>query len=129
MANREIIGIDCGATKVIAQSATYDSKTDLVSPGEFHHEINYSGHPNWNAKFVPVHLDIQRQEYFEKNIDLTQPEIDQGDVIVETIKAVISEIEGFLVQENISTSTSPHFNSPLLQGEKLKDTLKIPLVS
>jgi hypothetical protein len=127
MANREIIGIDCGATKVIAQSATYDSKTGLVSPGEFHHEINYSDHPNWNAKFVPVHLDIQRQELSEGNIFITEPEMDQGDVIVETIKAVISEIEGFLVQKNISTSTSPHFNSPLLQGSKKRIVRNIGL--
>ncbi len=127
MANPHIIGIDCGATKVLTQSASYDSKTGLVSPGEFHHEINYSDHPNWNAKFVPVHLDIQRQELSEGNIFITEPEMDQGDVIVETIKAVISEIEGFLIQENISTSTSPHFNSPLLQGSKKRIVRNIGL--
>lgn len=84
-----IIGIDCGATKVMAQSALFDAETGLVSPGEFHREINYANHPNWNSNFIPVHLDIQRQEFSEGTINLTEPEMDQGDVIVETIQDVL----------------------------------------
>jgi hypothetical protein len=92
MADFDILGIDCGGTKVLAQSASFNSESDLVSPGEFHLEKNYSDHPNWNSNFFPVHLDLQRQEFAAGNICLTEPEMDQGDVIVETINSVISEI-------------------------------------
>lgn len=92
MADFDILGIDCGGTKVLAQSASFNSESGLVSPGEFHLEKNYSEHPNWNPNFFPVHLDLQRQEFDEGNICLTEPEMNQGDVIVETINSVISEI-------------------------------------
>ena len=93
MADSYTLGIDCGGTKVLAQSGTYNSITDLISPGEFQIEVNYSDSPSWNSKFIPVHLDLQRQEFSEGNIYLTQPEIDQGNVIVETIQDIISKSE------------------------------------
>ena len=93
MADSYILGIDCGGTKVMAQSVTYNSRTGLVSPDEFQLEVNYSDSPKWNSKFIPVHLDLQRQEFSEGNIYLTQPEIDQGNVIVETIQNIISKSE------------------------------------
>ena len=93
MVNRQLLGIDCGGTKVLAQSASFDSKTGLVSPGEFHLEVNYSDSPNWNPNFIPIHLDLQRQEFSERNIFLTEPEMDQGDVIVKTIQNVIFKSE------------------------------------
>ena len=93
MVNRQLLGIDCGGTKVLAQSASFDSETGLVSPGEFHLEVNYSDSPNWNPNFIPIHLDLQRQEFSKRNIFLTEPEMDQGDVIVETIQNVIFKSE------------------------------------
>ena len=91
MADSHILGIDCGGTKVMAQSASFNSESGLVSPGEFYLEENYSDSPNWNPKFISVHLDLQRQEFAAGNICLTEPEMDQGDVIVETIQNVISK--------------------------------------
>ena len=93
MADTYILGIDCGGTKVMAQSVTYNSRTGLVSPGEFQLEVNYSDSPKWNSKFIQVHLDLQRQEFSVGNIYLTQPEMDQGNVIVETIRDIISKSE------------------------------------
>ena len=93
MADSYILGIDCGGTKVMAQSVTYNSRTGLVSPGEFQLEVNYSDSPKWNSKFIPVHLDLQRQEFSVGNIYLTQPEMDQGNVIVEAIRDIISKSE------------------------------------
>jgi len=93
MADSYILGIDCGGTKVLAQSVTFNSRTGLVSPGQFQLEVNYSDSPKWNSKFIPIHLDLQRQEFYEGNIYLTQLEIDQGDVIVETIQDIISKSE------------------------------------
>ena len=92
MADSHILGIDCGGTKVMAQSASFNSESGLVSPGEFYLEENYSDSPNWNPKFISVHLDLQRQEFAAGNICLTEAEMNQGDVMVETIKTVISEI-------------------------------------
>ena len=83
-----IIGIDCGATKVLVQSAMVDSETGMVSPGEFQLEKAYAKHSSWNLNFIPIHLDIQRQEFLEGTINLTEPEMDQGDVMVETIREV-----------------------------------------
>ena len=93
MADSYTLGIDCGGTKIMAQSVTYNSRTGLVSPSEFQLEVNYSDSPKWNSKFIPVHLDLQRQEFFEGNIYLTQSEMDQGNVIVETIQDIISKTE------------------------------------
>ena len=93
MADSHALGIDCGGTKVMAQSVKYNSITGLVSPGDFQLEVNYSDSPKWNSKFIPVHLDLQRQEFSEGNIYLTQLEMDQGDVIVETIQDIISKSE------------------------------------
>ncbi len=86
-----LIGLDGGGTKIMAQSVSFDSEAGLVSPGEFHLEVNYSDSPNWNPKFIPVHLDLQRKEYSQRNICLLEQEMDQGEVIVETIQNVISE--------------------------------------
>ena len=42
MLDNTIFGIDCGATKVMAQSAFYDRKSNLVTPGKENLEFNYS---------------------------------------------------------------------------------------
>ena len=118
MADFDILGIDCGGTKVLAQSASFNSESDLVSPGEFHLEKNYSDHPNWNSNFFPVHLDLQRQEFAAGNICLTEPEMDQGDVIVETINSVISEI---------GSDIDLHLHLSPVIGENKRGVIKIEI--
>lgn len=117
MTDSTYIGIDCGATKVMVQSAIFDSKSGLVSPGDFHLEINYANHPHWNSNFIPVHLDIQRQEYAEGMINLTEPEMDQSDVIVETIKSVITD-------SILPISFSPVAERSRSKGENTRGVLK-----
>ena len=88
-----IAGIDCGATKVMVQSGVYSSKTNKISPGPINQEFYYSDHPDWDSKFVPVPLDAQKSEYQSNNISLSNEEINQGNVIIDTIVSSIEIIE------------------------------------
>ena len=93
MSDDLLAGIDCGATKVMVQSGVYSSKTNKISPGSINHEFYYSDHPDWNSKFIPVSLDIQKSEYQSDNISLSYEEINQGKVIIDTIVSSIETIE------------------------------------
>ena len=92
-----LAGIDCGATKVMVQSGAYCSKTNKISPGSIYHELHYSDHPGWNFNFKPIPLNIQKDEYQSSNISLTDEEIDQGNVIIETIVSSIKIIEDYKI--------------------------------
>ena len=124
MVNRQLLGIDCGGTKVLAQSASFDSETGLVSPGEFHLEVNYSDSPNWNPNFIPIHLDLQRQEFSERNIFLTEPEMDQGDVIVETIQNVIFKSESDSIGLCFPGIKNDHGVVIMANGPRIPDLLE-----
>ena len=97
MSDDLLAGIDCGATKVMVQSGTYCSKTSKISPGSIYHELHYSDHPGWNFNFKPIPLNIQKNEYQSSNISLTDEEIDQGNVIIETIVSSIKIIEDYKI--------------------------------
>ena len=97
MSDDLLAGIDCGATKVMVQSGAYCSKTNKVSPGSIYHELHYSDHPGWNCNFKPIPLNIQKDEYQSSNISLTDEEIDQGNVIIETIVSSIKIIEDYKI--------------------------------
>ena len=93
MSDELLAGIDCGATKVMIQSGVYCSTTNKISPGSINHEFYYSDHPDWNSKFIPVPLDTQKSEYQSDNISLSYEEINQGNVIIDTIVSSIKIIE------------------------------------
>ena len=93
MSDDLLAGIDCGATKVMVQSGVYSSKTNKISPGPINQEFYYSDHPDWDSKFMPVPLDIQKSEYQSDNISLSYEEINQGNVIIDTIVSSIEIIE------------------------------------
>ena len=97
MSDDLLAGIDCGATKVMVQSGTYCSKTSKISPGSIYHELHYSDHPGWNFNFKPIPLNIQKREYQSSNISLTNEEIDQGNVMIETIVSSIKIIEDYKI--------------------------------
>ena len=97
MSDDLLAGIDCGATKVMVQSGTYCSKTSKISPGSIYHELHYSDHPGWNFNFKPIPLKIQKSEYQSSNISLTNEEIDQGNVMIETIVSSIKVIEDYKI--------------------------------
>tara|TARA_B100000959_G_scaffold51121_1_gene53050 strand:+ start:2844 stop:3782 length:939 start_codon:yes stop_codon:yes gene_type:complete len=91
MADHIVIGIDCGASKVMVQTASFDRELNRVTPGNTNVEYSYSDHSNWNENFLPIDLDIQRSEYSDGRIYLTEAEINQGSVIIETILKAISD--------------------------------------
>ena len=91
MTDHIVVGIDCGATKVMVQTASFDRELNRVTPGNTNVEYSYSDHSNWNENFLPINLDIQRSEYSDGSIYLTESEINQGSVIIETIQKAISD--------------------------------------
>ena len=91
MTDHIVVGIDCGGTKVMVQTASFDRELNRVIPGNTNVEYSYSDHSNWNENFLPINLDIQRSEYSDGNISLTEAEINQGSVIIETIQKAISD--------------------------------------
>ena len=94
MSDDIVLGIDCGASKVMTQSATFCSRSNKISPGSFHKEYLYSTHPDWNHHFKPIPLTTQKAEYSSKNISLTKHEVNQGNVIIETIHKAIEDVKG-----------------------------------
>ena len=90
MSNQLMVGIDCGASKVMVQSGFYNPTKKTISPSDLHFEYSYSDHHLWNTNFIPKNLDIQHQELTEKSINLTPEEQVQGNVIIETIQKAIS---------------------------------------
>ena len=93
MSDDLLAGIDCGATKVMVQSGVYSSTTSKISPGPINQEFYYSDHPDWDSKFMPVPLDTQKSEYQSDNISLSYEEINQSNVIIDTIVSSIKIIE------------------------------------
>ena len=87
-------GIDCGATKIMVQSATIDKRSNRMIPDDLQKEYFYSDHEMWNDAFNPKPVSEQKIEYLDDNICLTDLEVDQGNIIIETINRAISEING-----------------------------------
>ena len=87
-------GIDCGATKIMVQSATLDKRSNRMIPDHLQKEYFYSDHEMWNDAFNPKPVFEQKIEYLDDNICLTDLEVDQGNIIIETINRAISDING-----------------------------------
>ena len=58
MTDHIVVGIDCGATKVMVQTASFDRELNRVTPGNTNVEYSYSDHSNWNENFLPIDLDL-----------------------------------------------------------------------
>jgi len=93
MSNTQIFGIDCGASKVMAQSALYNSKSNIISPGKINFEYKYSSYPEWDPNFIPVPIEIQKKELNKGVLNIQKNEKYQSQVILRTIKKVISKIQ------------------------------------
>ena len=57
--NDNLIGIDCGASKVLLQSAKINSSRTIISKGQYCKEYVYSSHPDWDPNYRPIPLDVQ----------------------------------------------------------------------
>ena len=84
---------------IVAQQRLWYSQVFILQKqikfhqGSINQEFYYSDHPDWNSKFIPVPLDTQKSEYQSNNISLSYEEINQGNVIIDTIVSSIKIIE------------------------------------
>ena len=93
VSSNQIFGIDCGATKIMAQSVLYDSKSQIIMPGHLSYEYNYSESSSWNPNFKPIPLEIQRAELKSGVFNIQKSENLQATAIIDTIKQLISKLK------------------------------------
>ena len=92
-----IAGVDCGATKIMVQSGMLCSDRGKIIPGQINNEYYYYDHPDWDEHFNPVSLDIQLSEFSSDKISLTNKEVKQGNVIIDTILQSFTEIDNYKI--------------------------------
>ena len=92
--NDNLIGIDCGASKVLLQSAKINSNRTIISKGQYYKEYVYSSHPDWDPSYRPIPLDVQIEENNNKSILISKAERRQGDIIVKLLQDIIENISG-----------------------------------
>ena len=90
--NDYLIGIDCGASKVLLQSAKINSNRTIISKGQYCKEYVYSSHPDWDPSYRPIPLDVQIEENNNKSILISKAERKQGDIIVKLLQDIIENI-------------------------------------
>ncbi len=93
MVDNILFGIDCGATKVMAQSAFYNKKSKVISPGKENLEFNYSDSINWDSYFAPKSIETQKNELNYGQVKIGRDEKKQAEVIVETIELALTKIK------------------------------------
>ena len=92
--NDYLIGIDCGASKVLLQSAKINSSRTIISKGQYCKEYVYSSHPDWDPSYRPIPLDVQIEENNNKSILISKAERRQGDIIVKLLQDIIENFSG-----------------------------------
>jgi len=92
--NDYLIGIDCGASKVLLQSAKINSSRTIISKGQYYKEYVYSSHPDWDPSYRPIPLDVQIEENNNKSILISKAERRQGNIIVKLLQDIIENISG-----------------------------------
>jgi len=86
-------GIDCGATKIMAQSVIYDSKSKIIKPAGLNFEYSYSDYSFWDPDFIPTPLEIQKTELENGVFDIKKTERTQASAIVKIIKQLVSKLK------------------------------------
>ena len=123
MTKYRLVGIDGGASKVMVQSAELYKEKNWVSPGNFQMEVCYSDHPDWNPNFIPVSIHIQKQEYLEGHIQLTEAEKNQGNVLVEILNSIVSQIDSESIGFCFPGIKNKHGVVMMANGPRIPDIL------
>ena len=89
MNNPLLLGLDGGATKILAQTSTIDPKSSLIIPKEEYHESNYRDSLKFDSGFIPIDLAQQKKEAKENNYSISEQEINQSASVIDTIVKVI----------------------------------------
>jgi len=85
-----IIGIDGGATKV--SGVDVNTADNQFLTGNFSCEQTYAIHPNIDPQFQPVQLDIQLAEFESQTLNISESELIQGAVYIESTTHIINKI-------------------------------------
>ena len=91
MSKNKLIGLDCGASKILSQAAKFDYELDLVIPLGKTIEEEYSTSLDWNKNFKPLAIKTQLEEFRNQKIKLTPGEISQGNVILNLINKFLKK--------------------------------------
>ena len=89
MNNHLLLGLDGGATKILAQTSAIDPRSSLIIPKQEHHESNYRNSLGFDSGFIPVDLARQKKEAKENNYSFSDQEKNQSVSVIETIVKVI----------------------------------------
>ncbi len=95
-----LIGIDGGATKINAWQVEITKKKSFML-GTIHAEMAYSSIPGYIENFTPVSLGEQLDDFRKGEFHLTNSEIQQGAVLIETCAQVIEDITQQSKNKNI----------------------------
>lgn len=90
MSKNHFVGLDCGASKILYQKASFDFDLDLVIPSGNSIERLYSNNKNWIESFEPVSIQTQLKQFSKNVIVITSEEESQGKVIIEEIKKLLA---------------------------------------
>ena len=89
MNNHLLLGLDGGASKILAQTCTIDPRSSLIIPKEEYHESDYRDSHKFNSGFTPIDLAQQKKEAKENNYSFSDQEKNQSVSVIETIAKVI----------------------------------------
>jgi len=89
-----LLGIDGGATKVLAQICEFDPKTSLITTNGKHIEYSYHESNNFEPTFKPTKLLQQQKEAKKNKYKFSKDEIKQSSSIIDTIiKIILSSVK------------------------------------
>ena len=106
MSKNHFVGLDCGASKILYQKASFNFDLDLVIPSGNSIERSYSNNKNWIESFEPVSIQTQLKQFSKNVIVITSEEESQGKVIIEEIKKLLA-----LTDQNNSSICFPGLKS------------------
>lgn len=106
MSKNHFVGLDCGASKILYQKASFNFDLDLVIPSGNSIERLYSNNKNWIESFEPVSIQTQLKQFSKNVIVITSEEESQGKVIIEEIKKLLA-----LTDQNNSSICFPGLKS------------------
>ena len=115
MSDLVLLGLDGGATKVLAQACTIDHKSSLITPtGDFAESI-YRDATTFSPDFSPLDLEQQQKEASSNTYHISEQEAKQSESITETIARTIGEFEG-VIKVSLMGLCFPGIKTPKLDG-------------
>ena len=115
MSDPVLLGLDGGASKVLAQACTIDHKSSLITPtGDFAESI-YRDATTFSHDFSPIELEQQKKEASSNKYHISKQEAKQSESITESIATTIGEFEG-VIKVSLMGLCFPGIKTPKLDG-------------